>query len=177
MIFEKPIRRWLLKPSITGAHKAMNPTVTCNLLKALVLVLFLIGWKTGVRFLSQSLNIITILKLLLRAIGKLFCSHFSNKSIRKVECRRSEKGSERSKKKVWSFGVCKYDAFLEINFTSCSWCDISSNIWLAFQLFTFSLFFFFLHNYVVNDMEIAVKANIKGMWLCFLYDYYFFLYL
>lgn len=79
----------------------MNPTVTCNLLKALVLVLFLIGWKTGVRFLSQSLSItITILKLLLRANGKLFCCHFLNKSIRKVECRRSEKGSERSKESL-----------------------------------------------------------------------------
>lgn len=32
-------------------------------------------------------------------------------------------------------------------------------------LFSFSLLacFFFLHNYVVDDMEIAVKANIKGM--------------
>ena len=32
-------------------------------------------------------------------------------------------------------------------------------------LFSFSLLacFFFLHNYVVDDMVIAVKANIKGM--------------
>lgn len=44
--------------------------------------------------------------------------------------------------------------------------------------FSFSvLACFFLHNYVMDDMEIAVKANIKGMLLCFLYDYYFFLYL
>ena len=54
MTVEKPTLSLLLQPIITGVNKAMNQaefqTVSCNLLKALVLVLFLIGWKTGMKF-------------------------------------------------------------------------------------------------------------------------------
>ena len=54
------------------------------------------------RFLSQSLSIkTTILKLLLIAIGKLFCCHFLNKSIRKVECKRSGKGERKVQGKFY----------------------------------------------------------------------------
>ena len=70
MTVEKPIPKQLLRPITTGADSAMNPSqllaITCNSLKArenraymvrLLLVLLLIGWKTGASLLRPSLSV------------------------------------------------------------------------------------------------------------------------
>ena len=85
MTVEKPKPKQLLRSITTGANSAMSQSqflaITCNSLKGrknhaymvrLVLVLLLIGWKTGASLLSQSLSVaIAITRLLSTVIWKL----------------------------------------------------------------------------------------------------------
>ena len=93
MTVEKPKPKQLLRPITTGAGSAMNQSQflaiickTCSkrgknhaYMTRLVLVLLLIGWKTGTSLLSQSLSVaIAISQLLSTVIWKLLywsCFH------------------------------------------------------------------------------------------------------